>query len=225
LVDPDNAALARLFGKNLIRPSFEGNAVRELQKRGVLSKIDRRVIDSGQTVHLSTSDVDSIRTGFDINENVLKKLAVNRKRNELLVELLKREIESGRPAVVFTCSRSHAALLAAWLNLKGIRAAYVDCEMEREDRGQVIRRYKLGEIDVLFNFGVLTTGFDAPRTRTVVVARPTTSVVLYAQMIGRALRGPLMGGGEKSRLIDVRDNFEKFGGVDAVYAVFDEYWK
>ena len=42
---------------------------------------------------------------------------------------------------------------------------------------------------VLFNYGVLTAGFDEPRTRCVIIGRPTTSLVLYSQMVGRAMRG------------------------------------
>ena len=87
-----------------------------------------------------------------------------------------------------------------------------------------IEQFRAGEFNVLLNYGVLSTGFDAPRIRMVLVTRPTASVVLYSQMIGRGLRGPAMGGGQECRLIDVRDNFANFGRVDEVYSYFDEYW-
>lgn len=61
---------------------------------------------------------------------------------------------------------------------------------------------------MLCNYGVLTTGFDAPSVRCVVVARPTVSHVLYEQMIGRGLRGPAFGGTDQCLIIDVDDNIQ-----------------
>lgn len=43
-------------------------------------------------------------------------------------------------------------------------------------------------------------------------------------MIGRGLRGPLMGGGQDCNLIDIKDNIKNFGGVEDVYTFFEEYW-
>ena len=85
-------------------------------------------------------------------------------------------------------------------------------------------RYAVGEIDVLLNFGVLSTGFDAPNVRTVVIARPTTSVILYSQMLGRGLQGPKMGGTAQCTLVDVRDHFGRFGDLSSLYLRFQPYW-
>jgi DNA repair protein RadD len=52
---------------------------------------------------------------------------------------------------------------------------------------------------------VLTTGFDAPKTSGAIIARPTTSLVLYSQMVGRAARGPLAGGNEHAEVATVVD--------------------
>ncbi|MBI2567467.1 MAG: hypothetical protein HYV63_10585 [Candidatus Schekmanbacteria bacterium] len=56
-----------------------------------------------------------------------------------------------------------------------------------------MREFREGNTHVLVNYGVLTTGFDAPCTNVVVIARPTFSPGLYQQMIGRGLRGPRNG--------------------------------
>jgi superfamily II DNA or RNA helicase len=69
---------------------------------------------------------------------------------------------------------------------------------------------------------VLTTGFDAPLVRAVVIGRPTASPILYEQMIGRGMRGPSFGGTEECLVIDVEDNI-KFGGQMA-YQRYAEYW-
>ena len=78
---------------------------------------------------------------------------------------------------------------------------------------------------MLCNFGVLTTGFDAPNTDAVLLARPTLSPVLYSQMVGRAMRGPAMGGNAETTIIDIRDNFSMFGRPLELFERFRELWR
>jgi superfamily II DNA or RNA helicase len=73
-------------------------------------------------------------------------------------------------------------------------------------RRKYIEMYKNREIKVLFNYGVLTHGFDAPNTDVVIIGRPTQSPILYSQMIGRGLRGPKVGGNKECILVDIKDN-------------------
>ena len=75
------------------------------------------------------------------------------------------------------------------------------------------------------NYGVLTAGFDAPRTRCVIIARPTTSLVLYSQMVGRALRGPRAGGNATADVYTVADtNLPGFGSVADAFTNWEELW-
>ena len=78
---------------------------------------------------------------------------------------------------------------------------------------------------MLFNYGVLTAGFDAPRTRCVIIARPTTSLVLYSQMAGRAMRGPKAGGNSKAEILTVADtNLPGFGSVADAFTNWEDLW-
>ena len=43
-------------------------------------------------------------------------------------------------------------------------------------------------MNIIINFGVLTTGFDAPKSNIAIIGRPTQSVTLYSQMVGRVMR-------------------------------------
>ena len=58
---------------------------------------------------------------------------------------------------------------------------------------------------VLCNYGILTTGFDAPKTSCAVITRPTSSLVLYSQMVGRAIRGEKVGGNKEAEIVTVVD--------------------
>jgi superfamily II DNA or RNA helicase len=90
-------------------------------------------------------------------------------------------------------------------------------------RRKYIEQFKAGEIEFIFNYGVLTTGFDAPKTENIVICRPTFSDVLYEQIVGRGLRGPKFGGTATCTIIDFCDNYFRFGDQQA-YKRFENSW-
>lgn len=221
----ENTALVELFGGNLVTPELGVDPIEELRRRGILAELDRVELHySGAEDAINEVNTRAAGDDDDLPESVLADLAVNPERNSAIISELEGRVSRTEPAIVFCCSVSHAELLAAALRLRGLRAAAVDCRMRRGTRRLVIQDFSRGEIDVLLNFGVLSTGFDAPNVRTVVIARPTRSMILYSQMLGRGLRGPKMGGTAACTLVDVRDHLGRFGDLNALYLRFKPYW-
>lgn len=108
-----------------------------------------------------------------------------------------------RKALVFCAGVQHSKdLTEAFLNA-GVPAEHLDGTTPKEVRKGIISRLKSGETSVVCNCGVLTEGFDEPSISCVILARPTKSGVLYAQMIGRGTR--LSEGKTDLLLIDVAD--------------------
>jgi len=103
------------------------------------------------------------------------------------------------------------------------KAAAVSSKSPMTLRRSLIQKFKDGEIEFLCNYGVLTTGFDAPKTECIALCRPTTSEVLYEQIIGRGLRGKKFGGTQKCTIIDFADNILRLGRPLA-YERFSDYW-
>lgn len=98
-----------------------------------------------------------------------------------------------RPTLVFTATVRHAHELAAVLNrYKPNSAAAVDGTTAAETRKELVADFSAGRLQFLCNCAVLTEGFDAPNCAAVVMGRPTKSLSLYTQMMGRGLR-PLPG--------------------------------
>ena len=109
---------------------------------------------------------------------------------------------------------------------KNIKCASIDKETSPNNRRKYIEQYKNKEIRVLFNYGVLTHGFDAPNTEVVIIARPTQSPILYNQMIGRGLRGPKVGGNEECILVDIKDNIVGLPNERGTFTMYrDNYSK
>lgn len=104
--------------------------------------------------------------------------------------------QNGEQAIIFAASVKHAHLWAAVLNhYRPGSAASVDGTMQNSPDGQrqkIVQAYKRGDLQFLLNFGIFTEGFDAPRTGYVVMGRPTKSLLVYQQMLGRCTR-PLPG--------------------------------
>ncbi len=97
------------------------------------------------------------------------------------------EISKDRKGVmIFTSSVHHAEEILSLL-AKNISALVVG-ETEDQERDQIIASFKRQKIKYLVNVSVLTTGFDAPHVDVIAILRPTESVSLYQQIIGRGLR-------------------------------------
>lgn len=99
-----------------------------------------------------------------------------------------RKKSNGKRAAFYGCSVKHAENAAAQFKANGISSASIDGEMDKYKRKQIIGDFREGKIKVLTNFGIITEGFDVPSIESVILARPTQSLALYLQMVGRALR-------------------------------------
>ncbi len=163
-------------------------------------------------------DYRQLRQFGDIGPKVLKRLAKNASRNQLIVERYVKNQDRYGPTIVFAADTAHCVTLTEEFRKAGVDADYV--AYWRPDVATVIARYQeQRQPDVLINAEMLTEGFDAPHTRTVFVARPTRSEVLLTQMVGRALRGTVAGGNELAHLVTFMDTWEEFNVLDARYVL------
>jgi len=132
--------------------------------------------------------------------------------------LLKRH----KRVILFAASVKQSDLLSAVLNARGYWSASITSKSPN-GRSESIAAFKDDEDQpkILCNFGVLTTGFDAPRTSAALIARPTLSLVLYSQMVGRAMRGRVAGGNETCEILTVVDT--TLPGFDSVVDAFSNW--
>lgn len=224
-VDDETRRLAARFHERLVQPSNLGaDPIGTLRDRGVLSRPVHRVMSHAGPVYSLDSDPrfkEYFERFSDFHPELLRALGQERARNVQLLRILC-ELPADWPTLFFACSIEHAKAMAVLLRRHGRTAATVSAETRSATRRFLIEEFRAGRISVLCNYGVLTTGFDAPRVRALVISRPTASAVLYEQMIGRGMRGPLFGGTEDCLVIDIEDNF-RFGGQMA-FRRYESYW-
>lgn len=217
--------LAARFGRRKLA-AFEQNPYQELVALGVLARVKHDVLQ-GAKVRLSDDEAREAMRTNRVSVQVLDRVAADHARMGILVESIKNlEAERGRSVLVFTPNVLSAQVLAATLLYRGIEAASVSGQTGRQERRDVIKRFKDGEIQVLANCDLLTQGFDAPGVTALYIARPTFSPNAYIQMAGRGLRGPKNGGKEECLIVDLADNF----GSDDInrllgFREYEELWQ
>jgi superfamily II DNA or RNA helicase len=201
-------ALAARFGNNPLQAFGEGQDVYgELVRLGVLARVRHEILEGG-VVPLSEAEALEAKRLNRVSGPVLDRVAADHQRMHKLVESIRSlDAQWGRSVLVFTPNVLSAQVLAATLRFRGIEAASVSGQTGRQERRDVIERFKRGEIQVLANCDLLTQGFDAPGVSALYIARPTFSPNAYIQMAGRGLRGPKNGGKDECLIVDMADNF------------------
>jgi superfamily II DNA or RNA helicase len=160
------------------------------------------------------------RVAGDFNQTELDRVIYE--NTNKLATAIKKEIEN-RPTIAFTPLVESAEALAAALNDIGVTARAVS--YKTRDPLELYEAHKRGEFQVLTNAMKLTEGFDAPYVEAVVIARPTRSVNVYRQMIGRGTRKSEQTGKTNCKIIDfafVSDSLEIAGAPETVLDVVDE---
>lgn len=99
-----------------------------------------------------------------------------------------KRLSNGKRAVVFCVSIDHSKHLVEQFNAAGIPAAHCDGETPTAERDDKIKKFRSGEILVLSNVDLFGEGFDLPAIETAILLRPTKSLGLYLQQVGRSLR-------------------------------------
>ncbi len=118
----------------------------------------------------------------------------------------------GRRAVVFCHSVAAAEELAAKFRESGITAESIDGSLDRSERARRIKRFRSGHTLVLTTCDLVSEGFDLPDIEVAILLRPTKSLSLYLQQVGRALRP--MPGKREAIILDHVGNVDRFGLPD-----------
>lgn len=135
----------------------------------------------------SKPDLSKVRTvAGDYHEGDLAEVM---DQKTLVADIVSTWIEKGerRPTLCFAVNRAHAKNLQLQFADADIRTAYLDAFTSLEERDAIARDFANGDVEVVCNVGVLTTGVDWD-VRCIILARPTKSEILYTQIIGRGLR-------------------------------------
>ena len=148
-------------------------------------------------------------TGAEFTEESIKKAIKEQGINNLIFKKVK-ELNSNeiKRNLIFCDSVETAKKMAGIIP----KSAYVSGDLDTEKREKIIKDFKNGKIYNVFNYGVLTSGFDYPELSTVILGRPSNSYVIIYQSMGRVVRQHK--NKDKGLIIDFCNNVKRFGRLE-----------
>lgn len=163
---------------------------------------------------LTAINIDNVLSNSTGAEYDDKSLLAEYERSDFYTKLINTVMRVRKPKsgvkrngiLVFTRFVKEAQMLAGQIP----NSAVVTGETPKNERERILEDFKAGKIEVCCNASVLTTGFDFPALDTVVMARPTKSLSLYYQIVGREIR-PF--NGKQAWFVDLCGNYKRFGKV------------
>ncbi len=221
----EDQELADMFNarKVTIHPRGHGNPVTYLTRQGFLA--DPEFIPIRIESQL---DIHSPRQSQEYTATDLRRIGNDPQWHRAIMDATERAMRSHHRVIVFNPSVESVKKCVDELRAKGLQADGVLGATPPEERQEVIGRYRSpdGPAMAVLNYAVLTAGFDAPRTSCVVIGRPTTSLVLYSQMVGRAMRGPASRGNRTCQIYTVADtSLPGFQSVSTGFQNWEELWR
>ena len=217
--------LAELFNfrKVTIDPQGHSDPVTYLITQGYLA-------DPQFTPITLTSDlpVTAQTDQDDYQEPTLRRIGEDPNWQREITRVTAQALHDHRRVIVFCPSLESVRQCGATLAELGFRVGTVTGSTPSDQRHDTIEQFKSDQPEpmAILNYNVLTAGFDAPRTSCVVVARPTMSLVLYSQMVGRAMRGHRSGGNLRCQIYSIIDTqLPGSGSVAESFQNWEQLWQ
>ena len=218
--DEENLKLSELFSSTKLTMKIKG------YQSPVKYLIENKYLATPNFYPINYESKLSKSDGSNLSESkLLEKLGENEDRNSSIIKQAIKEYKNGSAIIIFACSVDNSRELAATLSCLGYPASSLDSRNDTtESRRSKVSDFKNGRLNIIVNYGVLTTGFDAPKTNVAIVGRPTNSLVLYSQMIGRAMRGEKSGGNSSCNIYTVVDDIPEFMNLSNAFEYWDNSW-
>lgn len=122
-----------------------------------------------------------------------------------------KKVANGQQAIVYAHSIEYSKLVANSFNQTGIKASHVDSKTSSTERAQIMNDFKTGKIKIICNVDLISEGFNVPDCSTVILLRPTASLVLFIQQSMRSMRYKP---NKRAIIIDHVANYSRFGLPD-----------
>lgn len=187
---------------------------RIVQVRSVQQLIDEDFLAPCEYWAGAHVDVSRIKVDQKTGDYRDKELSVASMEGKLIGDVIDNwlRIAKERHTIVFAVDIAHAQALAERFQAAGVAADVIHSKMLHDTRAEISQQFRKGMIQVLVNVGIATYGYDVPTINCVVLARPTKSIVLHHQMIGRGIRPKPDGG--FCMVLDHADNVRRLGCIE-----------
>lgn len=209
---------ARVVGLTATPARTDGKGLDHIYSEIVEGPTMSQLIEAG-----FLADYDLIAPPIDVDISGVKTRMGDYDKKQLEEELDKAKITgdavscykkyaAGKRCVVMCVSVKHAEHVRDSYLAAGIPSACIEGSLKKGERNELVEKFRSGEILVLTSIELLTTGFDLPAIEAVQFLRPTQSLVIWIQGIGRGMRPSP--GKERVTVIDHVGNYQRHGLPD-----------
>lgn len=187
---------AFILGLTATPDRLDGRPMRQVFQRIILVANPSELVAQGYLVEPTVWTVppeqlpELVDVGHHGGDFDRRALAVAVRKRHLVGSIVEHWLRraEGRRTLVFASSREHSREIAEAFVAAGVRAVHVDGKTRAVLRKRALEQLAAGEIDVLCSCDIFIEGLDVPSVKCIVLARPTESVTIYLQSVGRALR-------------------------------------
>lgn len=197
----DYWGFAHIFDKLIVSP-----APMEFIKSGFLSNYEYYSV-SPECPIVDEINTIPIEKGDFAEDSLIHLLDCGSIRSQVVDSYMK--YGCGKKAIVYTINKAHNKHLCEEYQKRGINAVSIDCDTSSAERKQLLDAFKKGDIQIICNVNILSEGFDCPDVEVIQITRPTYSLSMYLQQMGRGLR--ISPGKDKTRFIDNVGSYLRFG--------------
>jgi superfamily II DNA or RNA helicase len=236
ILSNENFKLAKFYNKQKATLNIKGykTPIDFLQDKNYLAKVETEKLEvsTNITKFFSKKDIAKelkrIQSGMDLSSDFIKKLSMNEARTNMIIEkTIIENKDKNNKIIIFAGSVESAKNINLILKMENINCALVTGETNLLERRTNIEKFKDAKsgLNIIINYGVLTTGFDAPKANVAIIGRPTQSVTLYSQMVGRVMRGKKAGGKKLCKVITVKDPIKGFRDMSESFTYWEDLWQ
>lgn len=236
ILSNENFKLAKFYNKQKATLNIKGykTPIDFLQDKNYLAKVqtEQLEVSTNITKIFTKQDIAKelkrIQSGRDLSNEFVKKLSMNETRTNMIIEkTIIENKDKNNKIIIFAGSVESAKNIDLILKMENINCALVTGETHLTERRNNIEKFKdvKSGLNIIINYGVLTTGFDAPKANIAIIGRPTQSVTLYSQMVGRVMRGKKAGGKKLCKVITVKDPIKGFRDMSESFTYWEDLWQ
>jgi DNA repair protein RadD len=236
ILSNENFKLAKFYNKQKATLNIKGykTPIDFLQDKNYLAKVqtEKLEVSTNITKIFTKQDIAKelkrIQSGRDLSNEFVKKLSMNETRTNMIIEkTIIENKDKNNKIIIFAGSVESAKNIDLILKMENINCALVTGETHLTERRNSIEKFKdvKSGLNIIINYGVLTTGFDAPKANIAIIGRPTQSVTLYSQMVGRVMRGKKAGGKKLCKVVTVKDPIKGFRDMSESFTYWEDLWQ
>lgn len=196
-------ALRKLFGVLVV-----SQPINKFIEQHYLSAYSYYSIKPESHVQRDLDSISHFNIEGDYAEADMMRVIDNNKVRANIVEAYQKHAQ-GKKGIIYTINQEHNKHICEAFEKIGVKIKAIDSKTPAEERKNTVAQFRSGKIDIICNVNIFSEGFDCPDIEFIQLARPTCSLAMYLQQVGRGLRPHPKG--IPATILDNVGSYNKFG--------------